>query len=264
MADSIQFVSPDSVAQRFELDPQECRSFTDGILRMPFELNRVKTHVTGRMLYDPTDSIHKFRAFMDFDFLFSREAMQLLMQALLTNPDLDEIDQTQENYAMGLRERLPKRVYERAKNQIELFGAVRELLPQLNATISLADVQMRWDQTNYSYVSVGQIGIGSLMGERIGKKVNGFVELLKRNGGDKLVIYIEPAPGVNYTFTYQGFTMYVTSSNQDFMKIIKDTRKGKRKLKSKGDEKAYVYQRGTTRETAQAQLRYRELSAVRY
>ena len=264
MADSIQFVSPDSVAQRLELDPQECRSFTDGILRMPFELNRVKTHVTGRMLYDPTDSIHKFRAFMDFDFLFSREAMQLLMQALLTNPDLDEIDQTQENYAMGLRERLPKRVYERAKNQIELFGAVRELLPQLNATISLADVQMRWDQTNYSYVSVGQIGIGSLMGERIGKKVNGFVELLKRNGGDKLVIYIEPAPGVNYTFTYQGFTMYVTSSNQDFMKIIKDTRKGKRKLKSKGDEKAYVYQRGTTRETAQAQLRYRELSAVRY
>ena len=264
MADSIQFVSPDSVAQRLELDPQECRSFTDGILRMPFELNRVKTHVTGRMLYDPTDSIHKFRAFMDFDFLFSREAMQLLMQALLTNPDLDEIDQTQENYTMGLRERLPKRVYERAKNQIELFGAVRELLPQLNATISLADVQMRWDQTNYSYVSVGQIGIGSLMGERIGKKVNGFVELLKRNGGDKLVIYIEPAPGVNYTFTYQGFTMYITSSNQDFMKIIKDTSKRKRKLKSKGDEKAYVYQRGTTRETAQAQLRYRELSAVRY
>lgn len=264
MADSIQFVSPDSVAQRLELAPKECRSFTDGILRMPFELNRVKTHVTGRMLYDPTDSVHKFRAFMDFDFLFSRDAMQLLMQALLTNPDLDEIDQTQENYAMGLRERLPKKVYERVKDQIELFGAVRDLLPQLNATISLAEVQMRWDQSNYSYVSVGQIGIGSLMGERIGKRVNGFVELLKRNGGDKLVIYIEPAPGVNYTFTYQGFTMYVTSSNQDFMKIIKDTRKSKRKLKSKGDEKAYVYQRGTTRETAQAQLRYRELRAIRF
>ena len=262
MADSIQFVTPDSVAQRLELDPAECRSFTDGILRMPFELDRVKTHVTGRMLYDPTDTIHKFRAFMDIDFLFSRDAMQLLMQALLTNPDLDEIDQTQENYTMGLRERLPKKVYERVKNQIELFDGVRELLPQLNATISLADVQMRWDQSNYSYVSVGKIGIGSLMGERIGKKVNGFVELEKRNGGDKLIIYIEPTPSVNYTFIYQGFTMYVTSSNQEFMKIIKKTPKRKRKLKSKGDQKAYVYQCGTTQETAQAQERYRKLLAT--
>ncbi len=264
MADSIQFVSRDSVAQRLELDPTECRSFTDGILRLPFDLNQVKTHVTGRMLYDPSDSIHKFRAFMDFDFLFSREAMQFLMQALLTNPDLDELDQSQENYTMGLRERLPKNVYERVKNQIELFNGVRDPLPQLSATISLADVQMRWDQTNFSYVSGGQITIGSLMGERIGKRVPGFVELLKRNGGDKLIIYIEPAPGVNYTFTYQGFTMYVSSSNQEFMKIIKKTPKRKRKIKSKGDEKAYVYQRGTTRETAQAQQRFKAIQTVKF
>lgn len=264
MADSIQFVSRDSVAQRLELDPVECRSFTDGILRMPFNLNQVKTHVTGRMLYDPTDSVHTFRAFMDFNFLFSNEAMQQLTQSIITNPDLDDIDQKQENYTMGLRERLPKKVYEHVKDQIELFDGVRDPLPQLDATISLAEVQMRWDQTNYSYVSVGKLGIGSLMGIRIGKKVNGFVELIKRNGGDKLIIYLEPSPGVNYTFTYQGFTMYATSSNQEFMKIIKKTPKRKRKSKSKGDEKAYVYQRGTSRETAQAQLRYRALQNFKF
>ena len=74
-----------------------------------------------------------------------------------------------------------------------------------------------------------------------------------------MVLYLEPAPGVHYTFNYFGFTMYTTSSNQEYMKLIKKTPKRKRKQKAVGDKKAFVYQRGTSRETVQAQQRYREL-----
>lgn len=259
IADSVYYLMKDSISRRVELDPSQCRSFTEGILRMPFELNRVKTYTTGRMYYDDTDSIHTFRGFMDLNFLFSKEAMQFLASALLTNPDLDDIDESGEYYKLGLRGRIPRKLYEQVENEIELFSKLKNQLPQMNATISLGEVQMRWDQENYSYVSMGQLGIASLMGIKIGKRVNGYIEFMKRNGGDKLVLYIEPSPGVHYTFTYSGFTMYANSSNQEFMKVIKNTPKRKRKEKSEGDKKAYVYQRGTTREPAQAQVRYREL-----
>ena len=79
-----------------------------------------------------------------------------------------------------------------------------------------------------------------------------------------MVLYIEPSPGVNYTFTYFGFTMYVTSSNQEYMKTIRKTPKRKRKLKAEGGKKAFVYQRGSTRETVQAQQRYLQLQNKKY
>jgi len=259
MADSVLFVNTDTVAQRLELDPQECRLFTEGDIRMPFELNRVGTKLTGRMQYDEQDTINSLRGFLDLKFHFSKEAMLFLVQVLMQNPDLDPVEERLESYKYGLRARLPYPLYSRVADQIDLFGTVKDPLPQLDATISLSDVTLRWDQDNYSYVSVGRLGIGTLMGERINKKVNGYIEFIKRNAGDRMVLYLEPAPGVHYTFNYFGFTMYTTSSNQEYMKLIKKTPKRKRKQKSVGDKKAFVYQRGTSRETVQAQQRYREL-----
>ncbi len=264
MADSVLFVNTDTVAQRLEFDPRECRLFTEGKIRMPFDLSRVTTNMTGRMQYDEQDSVNMMRGFLDLNFHFSAEAMQFLVQTLLQNPDLVPIEERQENYKHGLRARLPHLLYERVADQIELFGTVKDPLPQLDATISLSDVLMRWDPENYSYVSVGRLGIGTLMGQRVNKKVNGYIEFIKRNSGDRMVLYIEPSPGVNYTFTYFGFTMYVTSSNQEYMKTIRKTPKRKRKLKAEGGKKAFVYQRGSTRETVQAQQRYLQLQNKKY
>lgn len=263
MADSLQFLSPDSVAQHLEFDPHECRSFTNGVIRLPFDFNRVRTDVTGRMLYDANDSIHMFRAFLDFHFLFSKDAMQLLVQALLSNPDLVVLDESQENYTMGLRHRLPKSVYERVRNQIDLFGAAKEPLPQLDATISLTDVTLRWDPATRSFVSIGRLGIGSLMGEKIGRKVDGYLELIREYGGDRFVLYLEPKPGVSYTFSYADNTLQASSSDDDYLKIIKKTPRRKRKEKGSG-RMGYIYERGSARETIRAQQRYRVLKAIKW
>lgn len=259
IADSLLFQHPDSIGQRIEFSPSDCRIFTDGRIQLPFDLGRVQTHSTGRITHDISDSTQIIRLFTDLQFHFSPEALQMLSLLINNNPNLDKTDPNQEVYLMGLKDRLPKARYERIASQIELFGERKEPIPELTATLSIEDLQLRWDQANRSLVSVGRIGLGSINGTAINKKINGYLEIFKRVSGDNFVLYLEPTPGEYYIFTFTGITMYANSSNQEYLKIINKTARRKRRLKADGDKPKYLYRTGSNTETYSAQKRYQQL-----
>lgn len=259
MADSILFQYTDSVRQRIELDPQTCRLFTQGLITMPYDLGRVTTHATGSVIHDLNDSTASLRLFLDFNFHFSADALKHMARDFASRESLPKLDQAQDVFLMGLRERLPYARYERAKQQIELFGEVNEPITEIIDPLVFTDLQMTWDQANRSFVSVGRLGLGFIGGQYIGRKVNGFLEIVKRVSGDTFTLYLEPEPGTYYLFTLSGISLYVASSDQDFLKIISKTSKKNRRLAPKGKLPKYIYDVGTTTDTYNAQVRYRQL-----
>lgn len=263
-ADSLVFRDPRAVAQKVELDPKQCRLFTTGLITMPFDFGRPTTHTTGRVIQDLRDTSLLINLFLDLDFHFSKPAMEVLVRRITEKTDLVQLDETQEIYLMGLRERLDTAAYGRAQKQIQLFGVSKEAIEGLDATVSFTNLRMRWDQGRHSFVSQGRLGIGSMMGLKVGRKVNGFLEFYRDYTGDRFALYIELGPNEYYAFVLYGTQLLVNSSDAEFSTIVDKTKRRHRKApKIKGQPK-YIFNLGTTLDAQKVQHRYQQIKVWEY
>lgn len=259
VADSGSFLNPDSVVRRVEFDPNQCRLFTLGSLTMPFDFGQVKTLATGTVNQDLSDSTVSLRLFLDLKFLFSSEALQKLQQRLAGDEALVDLDQQQNVFLQGLKARLARPKYITFTELLKQSAPVKIPLPELASTVTFTDLQMVWDQESRSLVSVGRLGIGYLGGQYVGKKVNGYIEMIRSHNGDVFNLYIEPKSGEFYLFSFTGVTLYANSSDQDYMKIINDLSRKKRSIGADGPMPKYIYMTGTDTENQNLQARYKQL-----
>lgn len=262
--DSALYANPDTVARRIAFDPALCRTIADGPLTLPFKFGRPKVQATGRMTHSLKESTVLLRVFMDVDFFCSPDALAFVSKSLQSKGSLNPMDMTQGVFLQGLKWRSKHEDYMKVKSQLELFGELKDPLTMLKSTFSFGDMTMRWDATTRSLVSIGQIGVSSVNGESVNRKVNGFVELNRSYKGDALTIYLEPEPGEFYLFIHSGITMHVLSSDQAMLKIINDLKSKKRRLKAEGAEPEYEYAVGTTQQIEEAQRRYKEIMSYSF
>lgn len=263
LADSAKFAHADTVLPLIELDPTECRLFTSGPVRLPFDLGQVHVNTTLSGTYDARDSSVNARAFIDFDFLFLDDALKMLAADIQAREELTPLDEKLPSYQDGLRWRLSPEAFKKTKEQIDLFGLCKEPVGKLKTTISLGDVQLRWDRATRSYVSMGALGVTSIGGTYINKRVKGFLEFYKRVSGDYFILYLELSPGEFYLFHFTGETMYTVSSNSLYLAAIDKEKARKRRRAADKTGKKYVYTIGTNDDVESAQSRCRGVESYR-
>jgi hypothetical protein len=173
---------------------------------------------------------------------------------------LQNVDLNRKIYAKHLYERLEPGEAQTAVNQIRLFGAMTQIPANMESTISFSELKMRWDPINKSFVSNGRLGIGTIGNIQINKKVNGFIEIYKRNTGDWMIIYLELEPDKYYVFNYARGSMQVSSHNSLFTEPINDMRARERRVKVKAGQIPFNFVVGTKRELQRARERYNELT----
>ena len=250
---------PDTILRKIEMDPESCRLFMEGELALPYDFAQVSAYATGRVVQEVRDSSVSARVFLDLDFLMNGDALKLMAENLAGQEDLENVDQRQDVFLTGLRKRLPYKKFAPLREQIQLFGSTKEPIKDLRSTLSLCDVQLEWDRFSRSFVSTGRLGVGTVNGAYVGKRINGFLEMTKRFGGDYFVLYLEPHPGEFYLFQFTGETMYLVSSNSAFLELINKEKEKNRRRKADRSGRKYVYTVGTMNEVELAQKRYREL-----
>ncbi|PID90297.1 MAG: hypothetical protein CSA97_03635, partial [Bacteroidetes bacterium] len=258
-ADSAFFTDPSTIGNRIELVKKGCRIHTSGLLHMPFDLPRVDIHTTGKIIHDLRDESQSMNMFLDLDFHFSKKALKRMAERLVNEPELVILDQTQLLYLDGLKERLDTAQFNAILSKIELFGQYKDPIEDFEPTISFANLRMKWDQAKRSMVSVGRLGIGSIVGIPVQRKVNGFLEFYRDYTGDRFTLYIQLNPNEFFIFTDYGSNMVVNSSDPEFMEIIRSTKRSRRKAKRKRGQRKFMYAAGTTTDMAKAVRRYRIL-----
>ncbi len=98
-----------------------------------------------------------------------------------------------------------------------------KLIKELQKTIFISELKMKWNPASRSLISIGNIGINSLEKFRLERMVKGRLEMTKRRSGDDFVLYIEsPQNGSWYFFKYQRNILYVVASDALFNQYIKD------------------------------------------
>ncbi|MFP4556340.1 MAG: hypothetical protein ACLFNU_05665 [Bacteroidales bacterium] len=250
---------PDTTGNLISLNNDFCMLFSEGVVDIPVNLGQIKNQTTGLLTHTLEDSALNMNVVMSLDFHFSKTSLEAMASEILLEEGLASVDLDRKLYHDHINTLVDPDQASTAINQIKLFGAMTEVPKELESTISFSYLKMKWDHKNSSFVSEGRLGIGNLGNTQVNKRVNGFIEIYKRNTGDRMTIYIELAPDKYYVFYYVRGSMQVSSHNPLFTEPINDMRKRERRVRVKAGEIPFNFAVGTRRELERSRERYHEL-----
>lgn len=254
------FENPELPGNIVSLTKDHCMLFSEGVVDIPVNLGQIKHFTTGNLSHSLPDSILNMDVVMSLNFLFNQVSLQAMASEILQIPSLPVVDLNRRIYSNHLLERLSYNEAQTAINQIRLFGTMTEIPNDMESTISFSEIRMRWDHQNRSFVSVGKLGIGTLGNTQVNRKVDGFVEIIKRNTGDWMMVYIELSPEKYYVFYYVRGSLQVSSHNSMFTDPINAMKNRDRRVRVKAGQIPFNFLVGTRRELQRARERYAELT----
>ena len=77
-----------------------------------------------------------------------------------------------------------------------------KLSPKLLHTLLLSQVNLRWNEKQQAWYSVGQLGLAGVGKQPLNALIDGYVEISRENATDVVEIYLEPEPQMWYYFKY--------------------------------------------------------------
>jgi hypothetical protein len=94
-------------------------------------------------------------------------------------------------YLEAMKTLLGKKEFDKVKSEMEMVGRFKRFPDELIRTIFLADVKLRWDTLNKTWVSYGPIAIGCIGKVQVNKYVNGIIEFQNKRNVDYFKFYFE-------------------------------------------------------------------------
>jgi len=215
------------------LDTRKCIEYGEGDLNLGANLGLVDLKTAG----DITDYITPDTVVCNVDmlvnFFFDESAINKMADDALAMVSLKSLDVTDDNFQKNLRQIMGKEEGDKLISQLTLYGTVKKLPKELQSQLFLSNIKLKWNKATHSYISEGDIGIGSIGTKMINREASGTIEIRhRRNGGDELNMYIELDPMHWYFFNYSGNLMKVVSSNDDFNNAISTLKSDKKDQKT--------------------------------
>ncbi len=241
------------------LHREECELYGEGKLDLGFDLGLVKSTVVGNFRHNINDNTTKLDIVMGLDFFFNENIINIMANDLDSVPNATATDLNRIIYNRAIGELAGKAKAQAFKDELNLFGTVKNIPEGLKHTIVFNELKLEWNTDTRSYMSLGKIGIGSINNTQINKLVDGFIEIQVKRSGDICDIYLE----IDRKWYYFGYTrgvMQVLSSNQEFIDpIIALKPKDRKEKTSNRGGMSYIYMVSTDRKKTQFYNRYREV-----
>lgn len=255
-------INPDTTGNLISLTNDYCLLFSEGVVKIPVNLGQIKHVSTGMLTHNIVDSTLNMDIALSLNFLFNQVSLDAMANEILTQGGLSSVDLNRKLFHKHIYELVEPEEANTAINQIKLFGTMTELPKGLESTISFSELKMKWNHKNRSFVSDGKIGIGNIGNIQVNKKVDGFVEIIKRNTGDWMMIYIELSPEKYYVFYYVRGSLQVSSHNPLFTDPIDAMKNREKRIKVKPGQIPFNFLVGTRRELQRARERYNQILGI--
>lgn len=221
----------------------KCESFAEGKIQLGPKLGQVKVQAFGNISHNLiTDTVH-FDLIMAIDFFFDNGILKLMSEKFEASTSMQPVPFGRGEYERALMEFIGKKEADKLISQVNLYGAFKKIPDELEHTLFLSDLKMKWNPRTKSFTSSGPIGIGLIQKNQLNKYAKGAVEIIQKKSGDYINIYLEDDNNNWFLFTYGTGTMMAISSDEKFNTAIKDLKPEKRKLeKNKDDKNSAPYQ----------------------
>jgi len=211
------------------LDKDYCILSGEG--RLNFGTNFDLAHMAGagKVIHQIDSGKVEIQALLGFDFHFSAEALAMMSDKIRLMPTLKPVNLNSELNNKGMKDLLGVEAANLMKEDLNLFGAARNLPKEFNYELFLNDVTLYWNEPSSSFRSKGRIGIGFIGNQPLNLYVDGFIEIQRRRSGDIFDIYLKADESTWYYFSYVRGNMMVQSADITFNTFIAKIKQRARK-----------------------------------
>ncbi len=223
------------------LKTSNCLIYGEGKLGIVKDMGQVKISTVGSGTYNLINNEANLDILMGVNFFFDDGAMKGVTESLEAKTDAEAVNTSRPTYEKGLRELLNKEDADKLISQINLYGTFKKLPDELEQTFFFNELKLKWNQPSRSFQSVGKLGIASMFKTQLNKKVDGYMEIIKKRSGEQLNLYIKLDEENWYFFNYANGLMQAISSDAKFNEAIKLLKPEKRRLEVDKGQKAYAF-----------------------
>ena len=241
------------------MSTNDCSIYGEGKIDLGVNLGRIDIQPVGEIKHDLKEDKIDLDMVILLDFFLADNALDKMAKNLEGFEGLDGTAFDRPVYSKGLNELIEsKEDAGKRLSEVQLYGNFRKFPNELNKTIYINEVKMRWNAETNSYQSYGPIGISNMGKKQINKKVSGHIEIVKKRSsvGDIMKIYLELDSKNWYFFSYSRNLMTAYSSDEDFNNVIKETKPDKRKMGQEKGKPPYTYMLGSKRKKTEFQRRF--------
>jgi hypothetical protein len=204
---------------RVWLGTTDCALHGSGKINLAMNSGALKMESYGTLDHYVFADSTKARVAIALDFPFNDDCMTKF-STQLGSVNLQGLVFTISPYLEAMKTLLGKKEFDKVKSEMEMVGKFKRFPDELMRTLFLADVKLRWDTVNKSWVSYGPIGIGCIGKVQVNKFVNGILEFQKKRTGDEFSFYFELTKTDWYFFNYRNNILMALSSNAQFNEAL--------------------------------------------
>jgi hypothetical protein len=199
----------------------------------------MKQVIAGSINYDMTSDDAAFELIYGLNFFFNEKCLEMMAGAINTGAG-EPVDFTRDIYSKSMMELVGEENASEFLANLSL-GNFKKFPKELEQSIVFSELKLSFNPLTKSYNSVGSIGISNILKTQIHKKVNGHIQIIKKRGGDKIIMYLEIDEANWYFFEYNNGVMRVASTNELFNNTIKEMKPEDRKLNVEKGEAQFTY-----------------------
>ncbi len=235
--DSLVAIGESEIGNKIIYDKAADNIYAEGKADLGADLGMIEHRFAVKISKSAEDTSYIMKANLAFDFNLTKDIWQIMTDDWQTLAfDAPDIDYTDEAFQSDFIQLLTTdKEAEKFRNSSMMTG-IPDLPAELPKHLILTDVEMVWDNYYNSWRSIGKIGLSHINGTKMGKVVNGYVEIGRRTAGDFFNIYLETDLHDWYFITYQANMLQVLSSNPHFNDMVMDTKPKDRRTLGKDDD----------------------------
>jgi hypothetical protein len=222
-------------------DRNFCILSGEGNINFGAKFDLVRFNAAGKVIHAIDSGKVNLEVILALDFHFSPEALKVMADEIRIMPLLKPVNLNTDLNKKGMKEILGTGAAAQLKEEMDLFGASKNLPKEFTYKLLLNDVQLFWNEASSSFRSNGKIGIGFIGQQPINLYVDGYVEIQRRRSGDMIDIYLKANASTWYYFSYFRGVMMTQAGNSAYNTIITSTKLNDRKDPQSSVRIPYTY-----------------------
>jgi len=223
------------------LDKNYCVLSGEGTLNFGANFDLMKMKSAGSVIHTLDSGKVTIDAILALDFHFSSDALNVMNNDIRTVPSLRPVSLNTDLNNKGMRDLLGENAANRLREDLNMYGTVRNIPKEYTYELLLNDVKLYWNEATSSFRSEGRIGIGFIGTQPVNVYVDGYIEIQRRRTGDLIDVYLKANESSWYYFSYFRGVMMAQSGNMNFNSIISKARLKDRRDPSASTRVPYTY-----------------------
>lgn len=206
---------PELPGNYMSFNTNTCSSYGEGQMELGSKLGQVDMQCAGSITHEPTEDNITMDILLTLNFKMDNTLFKFVSDQIKT-VTTDGGDIQDEKTKTAITDLLDSAKADKLYSDLNNEGKFKKLPKQLNKTLVLTDLHLKWDKNQRALLHSGEVGVLVFNGEQVNKSATAMIEIDRKSSGDIITIYLEFDDKNWYYFYYRNNVMQIYSGLKEF------------------------------------------------